>query len=176
MKILRMAVFVVVAWYLYERCVAHEQFPTWKTIVVGEYKNAHEYIGALQIKGVNVGERAKYYLRNIPYSQTFKEYRLVKASIQDLGFGKPTNLHNVWQKVNDVGILPPAEVAPALRLQYDDQKKGEKVWVFSYAMKRGDNDESYFYLFSDEEQQLGAQNLHRMLLEPKDIIIFLQKE
>jgi hypothetical protein len=107
------------------------EFPVWKTITVGIYKNVSAIREALDAAPcrIHVGSWADEVLGrpSFPYVEAAAKLDLVVASVSALGFGEVgASLKDIYERASRLGLaLGPAEVGPALRLGYVDQPLGE---------------------------------------------------
>jgi hypothetical protein len=107
------------------------EFPVWKTITVGVYKNVSAMREALDAAPcrIHVGSWADEILGRpaFPYVEAAAKLELVVASVSALGFGEAgASLKDIYARASRLGLaLGPAEVGPALRLGYLDQPLGE---------------------------------------------------
>ena len=103
--------------------------PVWKRITLGNYSNSLTLRNALDAIGCHVGGSAAEILARPAFivSTTKKEVDLVIVSAAALGFETDTvTLAAIYERAKQLGLgMPPAEVAPQLRLQYLDQPLGE---------------------------------------------------
>ncbi len=107
-------------------------FPAWKTITLGTHKNVKDLRKALDQSGYRLSGWASDILgkRVFQLAKEETEVNLVKVSVKDLGFVKATTYQEICYKARELGLhLCPAEVGPALRLQYPDQPAGEWLTV-----------------------------------------------
>jgi hypothetical protein len=133
------------------------EFPIWKTIKIGICKTPDEYCAALQLTGQKIGKWARYLLDKISYSQEEIRLDLVLLSAAELGFKGDTANADILRKAVEVGLeLCPAEVGPALRLQYFNQPRGESVVVAMDTVATVPNNLNIFELEYDNVYWLGA--------------------
>jgi hypothetical protein len=67
---------------------------------------------------------------SFPFIKTPVELDLVVLSAFELGFGDETSLHDIYARAEALGFeLCPAEVGPALRLNYLDQPPGDFLHI-----------------------------------------------
>jgi hypothetical protein len=117
--------------------------PIWKTITVGGSKGVNAIRAAMEIAPcpISIGDEADEVLGRpaFPFVKTPIELDLVVLSVFELGFGDKVarndielgasveaSLHDIYARAVALGFeLCPAEVGPALRLNYLDQPLGE---------------------------------------------------
>jgi hypothetical protein len=101
----------------------------WKTITLGGVANSFALRNALDAAGCGIGDLAEEIIARPAFvlAKTKTEVDLVVATIADLGFAVGSvSLRDIYLRAEKLGLaLPPAEVGPALRLQYFDQPTGE---------------------------------------------------
>ena len=101
-------------------------FPTWKTIKLGTNETVEELKQALTASGCRVNDRASELLKNITVCPVEVEVDLVVVSVAELGFPNGATRKEIYECAIEFGYkLCPPEVGPKLRLQYNDQPKGE---------------------------------------------------
>ncbi|MFZ1987413.1 MAG: hypothetical protein WAV21_00030 [Minisyncoccia bacterium] len=109
-----------------------------KTIKLGLYKTPDKYYEALNEMGAFYDDRIigdKEVRKEIRCSQIETEVDLVLRSSADLGFKirypvKEVKYRDVCARAVESGFqLCPAEMGPALRLQYKDQSRGRAVYI-----------------------------------------------
>jgi hypothetical protein len=105
-------------------------FAVWKRVRLGTYKGPDAYREALKKAGRHVGKWGGIILGKIIYSQEEIDLDLVMLSVADLGFKDSARYADICARAIQLGLeLCPAEVGPALRLQYGDQSKGEWLHI-----------------------------------------------
>lgn len=107
-------------------------FNVWKTIKLGNYKNADEFRKALKKNGFKTGDWANDILDKPAFTVAGaeEEIQLVNVSVADLGFKNGATYKGICAKAKELGLeLCPNEVGPQLRLQYKDQPKGEHLCI-----------------------------------------------
>jgi hypothetical protein len=104
-------------------------FPVWKTVKLGtNLKTADDFRSAIKQAKMKIGDWGNDILGNPAFtvSETEMNVDLVNVSVADLGFKDGAYRRDIIAKALSLGLeLCPAEVGPALRLQYADQPKGE---------------------------------------------------
>ena len=111
------------------------EFPVWKTITVGIYKNVNAMREALDAARcpIHFGRWADEVLGRpaFPYVEAAAKLDLVVARVSALGFGEAgASLKDIYARASRLGLaLGPAEVGPALRLSYLDQPPGEFLHI-----------------------------------------------
>ena len=102
------------------------EMPVWKTVKLGTCKTPEEYRKALKKAGRRIGDWGDDILGRITCSKEEVDFDLVVQSVADLDFKSGARYADICAKAQELGFeLCPAEVRPALRLQYGDQPKGE---------------------------------------------------
>lgn len=102
--------------------------PAWKTIRLGVHKNADEYRKAIKAVGGKISDWANDILGKPAFTvaDQLMDIDLVVVTVAELGFPKGATRADIYKRAAEFGLEPcPAEVGPALRLQYLDQPKGE---------------------------------------------------
>ena len=104
------------------------RFKIWKTIRIGVHKNADEYREAIKDAGGKIGDWANDIMSTaftvVDQQPTF--LTLVLVTVAELGYEKGATLADICKRAIGLGLeLCPAEVGPALRLQYMDQPNDE---------------------------------------------------
>jgi hypothetical protein len=74
-------------------------------------------------------------------------YEIVKLSCTDLGFDSFPNLRQIYKRAIELGLeLCRSDTGPYLRLQYTEQKQGEKAFVAALLQTRKNGNHGLFYL------------------------------
>ena len=109
------------------------EFPVWKTISVGTYRDAAALREAFNKVPypIYIDSWADQMLGRITFSQTDTKLNLVLTTVSDLGFGEDgASLRDIYARASQLGLaLCPAEVGPILRLAYLDQQLGESLHI-----------------------------------------------
>lgn len=106
------------------------EYPVWKTVKLGLHKSPDDYRAAIKSAKQKIGSWGDDILGRITCSQEETDVDLVVLSVGDLGFKDGARYADICAKAVELGLeLCPAEVGPALRLQYDDQPRGEWVLI-----------------------------------------------
>ncbi len=102
-----------------------KKFPVWKTITLGTCKTLDEYRAALKDADVHVDGYANDLLRKVVCSPVKTGLDLVRLSgVDDFGFESFASRADVYARAIELGLeLCPAEVGPALCIQYPDQRR-----------------------------------------------------
>jgi hypothetical protein len=108
--------------------------PIWKTITIGGFKGVNATREAMEAAPcrILVGDDADEILGRpaFPFIKTPVELDLVVLSVFKLGFSDRASLHDIYVRAVAQGFeLCPAEVGPALRLNYLDQPLGEFLHI-----------------------------------------------
>jgi len=101
-------------------------FSTWKTVALGLNESPEAYANSIDAAGMDIGMWAAQILPKIACAQKGTEVELVCASVKNLGFKDFATFVEITERAEEFGLgLCPAEVGPALRLQFAEQKKGD---------------------------------------------------
>src|SRR5215475_11637028 len=104
----------------------------WKAIKLGDFANSFALRNALDAADCGVGDLAEEILARPAFTlaATKTDVDLVVVSAAELGLAEPASLRDIYSRAEMLGLsLAPAEVGPALRLQYFDQPIGEFLHV-----------------------------------------------
>src|SRR5215831_698197 len=104
----------------------------WKAIGLGDFANSFALRNALDAADCGVGDLAEEALARPAFTlaSTKTDVDLVIVSAAELGLAEPASLRDIYSRAEMLGLsLAPAEVGPALRLQYFDQPIGEFLHV-----------------------------------------------
>ena len=105
----------------------------WKTISLGGPDGRYALFNALDAQGIHVGDAAQEALHRVAFTfnKSRTDVQLVRLSAAELGFaGDAATLAEIYRRALKSGLeLCPAEVAPQLRLQYQDQPHGHFLHV-----------------------------------------------
>jgi hypothetical protein len=122
--------------------------PIWKTITVGGSKSVNSIREAMETAPcrIQIGDDANEILGRpaFPFIKKPIELDLVVLSVFELGFGDQASrkavqvsLHEIYARAAALGFdLCPAEVGPALRLNYLDQPVGEFLHIAMKSVAR----------------------------------------
>jgi hypothetical protein len=115
--------------------------PIWKTITVGGSKGINAIRDALETAScrMTIADDADEILGRpaFPFIKTPVELDLVVLSVFELGFGDEASLHDIYARAVALGFeLCPAEVGPALRLNYLDQPPGDFLHIAMKAVAK----------------------------------------
>jgi hypothetical protein len=105
----------------------------WKTVTLGEFANSFALRNALDAAGCGVGDLGEEILARPAFtlasSQTGIDLVVVSAAALGIA-GLSASLRDIYSRAEKLGLsLAPAEVGPALRLQYFNQPIGEFLHV-----------------------------------------------
>ena len=121
------------------------EFPTWKTVKMGTYKDANDFTIAFKKYGFRISDWAGDILKKITLADTETEIELVLVTVADLGFTKATRRDAIYNRAKELGLdLVPAEVGPQLRLAYTDQPMGEWLLMAMEPIADSDGDLDVF--------------------------------
>ncbi len=125
--------------------VQPREFAVWKSVKLGTCKSPDEYRNALKKAGRRIGDWGDDILGRISCSQVEVDLDLVDLSVGDLGFKGSARYADICTKAVELGLeLCPAEVGPALRLQYGDQPRDEWLRIAMEAITARDGDRLIF--------------------------------
>ncbi len=102
----------------------------WKTIKLGTggLKTSADFLAALKEQKFQTSDWAKDILGKSEFTVATQETEvdLVVVTVAELGFKENAIRSDIYRRAQELGLdLCPAEVGPQLRLQYQDQPKGE---------------------------------------------------
>jgi hypothetical protein len=107
----------------------HES-PIWKTVKLGTCKTPEQYRATLSLANRSLTLGADEALDEVSCMEAEMDLDLVLLSVKELGFKISASYREVCAKATELGLeLCPAEVGPALRLQYNDQPVGERLLI-----------------------------------------------
>ncbi len=137
-------------------------FPIWRTITLGLHKTPDEYRKALKSAGRRINNWGDDILGRISCSQEEIDLDLVVLSVGDLGFKGIAGYADICAKAVELGLrLCPAEVGPALRLQYGDQPSGEWLRIaIQVITDRGGGHNIFGVEHGNDDLWLGAEGGH----------------
>lgn len=106
-------------------------FQIWKTVSLGNHPSPDAYRAALDQEGIEFRRWGESSLLMMHLEETKgASIELVLLSFDDLGLKDVAEYSAICRTGQDLGLrLCPQEVGPALRLQYLDQPRGERVLV-----------------------------------------------
>ncbi len=105
-------------------------FTVWKTITLGINKSPSEYRKALKAGGYHIGDYADQILNKVKVSETETQLNLVLMAVAELGLKTRATRQQIYARAIEHGLgRCPAEVGPALRLQYPDQPNEERLHI-----------------------------------------------
>lgn len=132
-------------------------FPVWKCIRLGQFSSALEYRMALAANGVKLEAYANRILNTIQISTEQVDLDLVLLTPTDLGFVEFPKYKEFCEKALELGYgFCPAEVGPALRLEYRDQGVNESIQIAMEPIKLPRGGTRNFWL-SGYENSLSAE-------------------
>lgn len=100
-------------------------WPIWKTIILGRNTSPSAYREALKANGYRIDGHADQILNKVKVSKTGVQIDLVVKTAAELGFKNDDRRDAIYARAIELGLeLCPAEVGPALRLQYPYQPNG----------------------------------------------------
>ena len=106
-----------------------KEFLVWRNLKIGTgIKTGDEFINSLEEKKIITTPDAKTLLKGVNLTQQEKELKLVRVTLQDLGFKEMPSLKAINQRAVELGLqICPPEIGPYLREQYTDQPKN--TWL-----------------------------------------------
>jgi hypothetical protein len=95
----------------------------WRTIIIGTHDDKDKLLSALAKKGIQVTDSKHIWdSSNFRLSSSPKECKLVRISLDELGFTESALYKDVCKKAQEIGLkLAPAEVGPQLKMQYNQR-------------------------------------------------------
>lgn len=134
--------------------------PAWKTIQLGAHKDADTYRAALKQSGFRIGNWANDILGKPAFTVSEPtEIDLVIVSVAELGFPNGAPRQKIYDKAESLGLSRcPAEVGPALRLQYPDQPNGEWLLIGMEPISDSDGILRVFNVGHDDYDQWLSSN------------------
>ncbi|MBX4200170.1 hypothetical protein KW790_01800 [Candidatus Parcubacteria bacterium] len=132
-------------------------FSIWKTVKLGTgKKNADDYRSAISQARMKIGNWGNDILGKPAFtvSETEVDLDLVVVRVLDLGFKDGAYSQVIITKALDLGLqLCPAEVGPALRLEYRDQPKGEWLVIGMEPITGSDGHPYVFHVAHDHDER-----------------------
>ena len=105
----------------------------WKKVALGEFTNSFAIRNALDAADCGVGDLAEEALARPAFALAPSKIDVDLVAVSAAGLGLTTqyvSLKDIYERAEKLGLsLAPAEVGPALRLQYRDQPIGEFLHV-----------------------------------------------
>lgn len=122
-------------------------FPTWRRIKIGTHKSVEELVMAIEAKGFKIDGMARYISKNVALAEKVSEVELVRVTLRELDFERgAATCKDIYDRAISFSLsLCPAEVGLQLRLQYEDQRRGE--WL-SVAMEHIADSDGVLRVFS----------------------------
>lgn len=112
-------------------------FDIWRVIDINTFKDLDGLREALSKYGVRVSDPAFELLGKLELNKPRETLALVLKSQEDLGLSPPNSLDEIYQAGLDCGYeLCPPELAPYLRVEYQDQPKVENLVVAMEPIER----------------------------------------
>lgn len=131
-----------------------------KKVRLGIYKTPEAYRKALKKAGRGISDWSNNILDRITCSQEEVDLDFVVLSVGDLGFKDGARYADICAKAQELGLeLCPAEVGPALRLQYGDQPSGEWLCIAMEAIDYGGDYLATFVVGNDNSDLLLGGDL-----------------
>ncbi len=142
--------------------VQPREFAVWKTVKLGLHKSPKDYRAAIKSAKMKIGDWGDDILGRITCLQEEVDLDLVIMSVGDLGFKGSACYADICAKAVELGLeLCPAEVGPALRLQYGDQPRDEWLRIAMEAITDRDGGRGLFCVgHGSDGFWLDARNGH----------------
>ena len=106
--------------------IVPRKLPTWRTITIGAHSSLATLGQSLANGGFRVSDFANRLLGKMKLVRAAKKLELVVVTVAELGFPNGATFAQIVKVAKQLGLsLCPAEVGPALRLDYKDQPNGE---------------------------------------------------
>ncbi|MEK7102429.1 MAG: hypothetical protein AAB912_02225 [Patescibacteria group bacterium] len=114
-------------------------FPIWRSIALRWKKNEAEYRAAFKMEGYRISSDARHILVRTPIAKTMTTVDLVLLSVREMGLPNKATTREIYNWAEGVGLEKcPAEVGPALRMQYVKQEIDELIMVGMEPIERSD--------------------------------------
>lgn len=105
-------------------------FHTWTSVILGKHRSPEEYREALRAARMEVTDWGNDLLNQTPCAQEEDERLLIKMPVGFLGFQVGGYYGTICERGLHLGLeLCPAEVGPAIRLDYPDPYHPENLYV-----------------------------------------------
>lgn len=139
-------------------------FQIWKTISIGGMPE-EALLKALEKDGHEVSSWARDMMSKPGFTvaKERESINLARAKVSELGFTEMPTTRELWKRIREIGELCPAEVGPQLRRQYEDQPKGEVLWV---AMEQIADSDGYLSVFLVGRYDGGGRWLYGSYAHP----------
>lgn len=99
------------------------ELDSWTTITLGEYQRSRDYVRAIKARNRDITDWAMGLLPRVTCSRERKTITLVKVPVGYFGFSTRACCGAIYTQAAALGLyLCPAEVGPALMLQYPDEQ------------------------------------------------------
>lgn len=141
-----------------------QNFKIWKTIKLGTgLKTAAGFRKALKKADCYIGDWGNNILGEPAFTAAGeeKDVELVVVSVTQLGYKDCATRKDIYDRAKELGLdRCPAEVGPQLRLQYNDQRKGEWLLIAMEPIVDSNGDPDIFAVgcSSESERCLYARN------------------
>jgi len=112
-------------------------FPLWRILLIGGISR-YDMINHVEADGknsVSMNTRSVIESKQFKTSRRRKVLRLARTKVGNLGFTKVPTTAELFARIRQIGSLCPAEVGPHLRRDYQDQPKGEVLWIAMNAIR-----------------------------------------
>ena len=124
---------------------------TWRKLTIGSHKSVEALVKAIEAKGLKVGDWARDISKKVTLAKEVSEVELVNVSVAELGFKNGATRKDIYDRAISLGLsLCPPEVGMQLRLQYDDQPKGEWLLIGMEPITDSGGDLYVFYVARDD--------------------------
>ena len=122
------------------------------TVKLGICETPEAYRKALRLPSVSIGGWGDDILGRITCSKEKIDLELIMPSVADLGFKAGGRYVNICARAQELGYeLCPAEIGPALRLQYGNQPIGERLRIAMEAIPDRDGNPRIFCVERDDD-------------------------
>ena len=135
---------------------------TWRKLTIGGHKSVEALVKAIEAKGYKLSDWARDIAKKVTLAKEATEVELVMVTVGELGFKNGATRKDIYDRAISLGLsLCPAEVGMQLRLQYEDQPKGEWLLVAMEPITGSGGGLDVFRVVRDDDDRwLGANYGH----------------